>query len=70
MNAMKKRVLTKHDKKPMPVLLHRPYEEIHDIGIEPCAHRGRNCASAIDRWINEGGAILPQRAGHSPQRAP
>ena len=66
MNAMKTRVLTRHDEKPMPVLLHRRYEAIHDIGIGPYAHRGQSCASAIDRWMNEGGAVLPKRADHSP----
>jgi hypothetical protein len=66
---MKNRLLTKHDKKPMPVLLYRPYEEIHDIGMQPFPNRGRNCAAAIDRWVNEGGAIGPERASRLRQRA-
>jgi hypothetical protein len=65
MNATKKRVQSKHDKKPMPVVLHRPYEAIRDIGMEPRPDRGRSCAAAIERWANEGGAIPPQRASSS-----
>jgi len=60
MCSQKNRVLTKHDKKPASVLRQRLPEAIHDLGIEPSARRGPNCASAIDRWVNEGGAISPR----------
>jgi hypothetical protein len=65
MNATKKRVQSKDNKKPMPVLLHRCYEAIRDVGMEPRPDRERSCVAAIERWINEGGAILPQRGSHS-----
>ena len=65
MNAMKKRVQSKDNKKSMPVLLHQCYEAIRDVGMEPRPDRERSSVAAIERWINEGGAILPQRASHS-----
>ena len=57
MRTRSQRALNKSGKKPLRVLLHRPYDSMD--GAAPRAARSATLAwdPAIDRWVNEGGAL-------------
>ena len=53
--------LSKVDKKATPVLHHRPYDAIDGVGLSYARPCSVTCDLAIDRWVNEGGAIREYR---------
>jgi hypothetical protein len=45
------------EKQPPPTLPRQPNEAVRAVGSEPNRDRARSGAEAIDRWVNEGGAL-------------
>ena len=45
------------DTRPMPVPLHRPSHMIDDVGVSFTIPPPATWDPAIDRWVNEGGAV-------------